>query len=55
MATDGYDKHDEYMKLGYELTEACGSIKGERCEQDIEFNRCIEKEVKAKSFNIPFL
>lgn len=55
MATDGYEKHEEYMKLGDELADACGKIEGERCEQAIDFDKCMEKEIKARNLKIPFL
>lgn len=55
MATDGHDKHDEYIKLADELADICGDIGGERCEQAIKFDKCMEREVKARGVKIPFI
>lgn len=55
MATDGHENHAEYMALGEELSEKCGDIGGERCEQSINFDKCMEDYVKDKDIDIPFL
>lgn len=56
MATDGHESHEELMKLTEDLSDACGSVQNEdRCDQAIEFDKCIEKEVKAKNAKIPFI
>lgn len=55
MATDDHEKHEEFMKLGDELADICGDIKGERCEQAINFDKCMQKELKDRNVIIPFI
>lgn len=55
MATTNHENHDEYMTLGDILADKCGDIEGERCDQAISFDKCLDEEVKKRGVDIPFL
>ncbi|KAG5681896.1 hypothetical protein PVAND_011302 [Polypedilum vanderplanki] len=46
MATNDDPK---YVDLAIEIANKCDNIEGPRCEQAINFNKCLEAEAKAKN------
>lgn len=55
MATDGHENHEEFIELSVILADKCGDAVGERCDQAINFDKCMEAVVKERGIKIPFL
>jgi len=42
------DNDPAYMKAAEEIATKCGSITGSRCDQAIEFDKCMEAEIRSR-------
>jgi hypothetical protein len=52
LVTEG---EEQYMTLGAELGDKCGGVTGSRCEQAVNFDKCIEDELVERKVDIYLL
>lgn len=53
MAKLATDDDPIFVKLAEDVADKCGSISGERCDQALAFNKCMENEARAQNIDKP--